>query len=487
LRQVLYSHVQKLSLAYHDRKQTGDLISRVTSDIDSIQSFITSGLLGVLVDSMTLIGMVCVMFYINWRFTLIALSVAPVLFLVVYSYTRRIKKASREVRKKEGEIVSVIEEVLSSIRVVKAFAREDYELRRLEEESLENVEIALRARSLKAKLLPLVEVIVAVGTCLVLWFGVRMVLADNLSSGSLIVFILYLGKMYKPMQDLSKMADSYSKASVGFERIREVLDTDHEVKDLPGARPAQHFKGKIEFEHVGFSYIPDHPVLHNISVRVDQGQVAALVGPTGAGKTTIISLIPRFYEAGSGRVSIDGRDVREMTVKSLRRHIGMVLQDPVLFSGSVRENILYGRPDATEGQVLEASRAAHAYDFIQDLPQGFDTEVGERGSFLSGGQRQRITIARAFLKDPRILILDEATANLDPDSEHLIQAAMKRLVLGRTTFIIAHRLSTVLHAERILVLSAGRVVESGTHHELLAHGGLYRNYHQKQFASAEAG
>src|SRR6266705_3444136 len=244
--------MQRLSLAYHDQKRTGDLISRVTSDIDAIQSFITSGLLGSLINVITLLGMIGVMLYINWRFTLIALSVAPVLFLVVYSYTRRIKKASREVRKKEGEIVSVIEEVLSSIRVVKAFAREDYERRRLEEESLESVEIGLRARGLKAKLAPLVDIIVAVGTCLVLWFGARLVLSGSLSPGSLVVFILYLGKMYKPMQELSKMTDAYSKAAVGYERIREVLETDHEVKDLPGARPAPRLKGKVEFEKVTF-------------------------------------------------------------------------------------------------------------------------------------------------------------------------------------------------------------------------------------------
>ena len=259
LRRTLYSHVQRLSLSYHDHKQTGDLISRVTSDIDAIQSFIASGLLGALVDSLTLAGMVGVMFYINWRFTLIALSVAPVLFAVVYSYTRRIKKASREVRKKEGEIVSVIQEVLTSIRVVKAFAREDYEQHRLEEESLESVEIALRARGLKAKLSPLVEIIVAVGTSMVLWFGARMVLNGGLSAGSLIVFIFYLGKMYKPMQDLSKMTDAYSKAAVGYERIREVLETNHEIRDLPGARPAPPLHGRIEFENVQFGYEPRSP------------------------------------------------------------------------------------------------------------------------------------------------------------------------------------------------------------------------------------
>src|SRR5580698_8808516 len=302
LRRTLYSHIQRLSLAYHDHKQTGDLISRVTGDIDSIQSFIVSGLLDSMINSLTLIGMLGVMLYLNWQFTLIALSVAPFLFLVVFSYTRRIKKASREVRKKEGEIVSVMQEVLSSIHVVKAFAREDYEQKRLEEESLEGVEMGLRARSLKAKLAPLVEVIVAVGTCLVLWFGARMALSGTLSAGSLVLFIWYLGKMYKPMQQLSKMTDAYSKAVVGYERIREILDTDNEIKDIPGARRAPKFRGGIEFDDVSFGYEPATPVLKDVTFQIEPGQVAALVGPTGAGKSTIISLIPRFYDPTCGVV-----------------------------------------------------------------------------------------------------------------------------------------------------------------------------------------
>src|SRR2546427_5324025 len=278
LRRTLYSHVQTLSLAFHDQKRTGDLISRVTSDIDAIQSFITQGLLGVLINIITLAGMVAVMFYLNWRFTLIALSVAPMLFAIVYSYTRRIKSASRQVRKKEGQITSVVEEVLSSIRVVKAFAREDYEVKRLEEESLEGVEIALRARGLKAKLTPIVDIIVAIGTCLVLWFGARLALQGTLSAGSLVVFILYLGKMYKPMQELSKMTDTYSKAAVGYERIQEVLQTDKEVKDLPRSRPAPRFRGQIEFEHVHFYYTQDAPILKDVSFKVEADEESATVG-----------------------------------------------------------------------------------------------------------------------------------------------------------------------------------------------------------------
>src|SRR6266568_2007391 len=305
LRLTIYSHIQKLSLSFHDQKRTGDLISRVTDDIEAIQSFIMNGLLGVLINAMTLLGMVGVMFYLNWQFTLIALSVVPVLFVMVYSYTRRIKKASREVRKKEGDITSVVEEVLSSIRVVKAFAREDYEVRRLEQESLEAVDIALRARSLKAKLTPLVGIVVAVGTGLVLWFGARLVMSGALTAGSLVVFILYLAKMYKPMQEISKMADTYSKAAVGYERIQEIVQTHVMVMDGRRARPAPKFKGEIEFDHVSFSYDTGSLVLKNINLQMRAGEVSALVGPTGAGKTSIISLIPRFYDPEKGVVRID--------------------------------------------------------------------------------------------------------------------------------------------------------------------------------------
>lgn len=485
LRQTLYSHVQKLSLAFHDQKRTGDLITRVTSDIDAIQSFITSGLLGVLVNAITLIGMIAVMFYLNWQFTLIALSVAPFLFFIVYTYTRRIKKASREVRKKEGEITSVVEEVLSSIRVVKAFAREEYEVRRLEERGLEEVEITLRARSLKAKLNPIVDLIVAAGTCLVLWFGARLVLAGTLSAGSLVVFILYLAKMYKPMQEISKMTDTYSKAAVGYERIQEILETEKEVKDAPGAIRATRLEGRIEFDHVSFHYTPERPILKDLNFRVDPGQVAALVGPTGAGKTSIISLIARFYDPVSGTVKIDGTDIRRFRQKSLRQQISFVLQETMLFHAPVWQNIAYGKPEASRQEIVRAAELANASEFIDKLPEGYDTILGERGMTLSGGQRQRIAIARAVIRKTPILILDEPTTGLDSASEKLVFEALDRLMQGKSVIVIAHRLATIQNANTIFVVKDGRIVERGNHEELLERHGLYAELHDLQFRSEE--
>jgi ATP-binding cassette, subfamily B, bacterial len=424
--------------------------------------------------------MVGVMFYLNWRFTFIALSVAPVLFAIVYTYTRRIKKASRAVRKKEGEIVSVIAEVLGSIRVVKAFAREDYEQRRLEEESLEGVEIALRARSLKAKLAPIVQIIVAIGTFLVFWFGARMVLNGALSAGSLVLFIWYLGKMYKPMQELSKMTDSYSKALVGYERIQEVRETDKEVKDLPKAKAAPRFRGKIEFEGVSFSYSPESPMLEDVSFTIEPGQVAAFVGPTGAGKTTIISLIPRFYDPISGVIKIDGVDVRRFQQRSLRQQISFVLQETVLFSGPLWQNIAYGKPDATRAEILRAAELANASEFIDRMPEGYNTIVGERGMTLSGGQRQRIAIARAIIRNTPILILDEPTSGLDASSEKLVYEALDRLMQAKTVITIAHRLSTIRNADVIFVIDEGRLVEHGTHDQLIQTGGLFAELERVQ-------
>ena len=485
LRRTLYNHIQRLSLAEYDKTQTGDLISRVTSDINAVQDFINSALLGIIVNVLTLVGMAGVMFYINWRFTLIALSIAPALFAVVYYLTRRIKKASREVRKKESELVSVVQEVLTSARVVKAFAREDFEVTRFESQSLENVETALEARSIKAKLSPIVDVMVAIGTCLVLAYGARLALSGQISAGVLIVFLLYLGKMYKPMRDLSKSTDTVSKAMVGYERIEEVLDIEARVRDLPRARKAPRFKGKIAFDHVSFSYDDKVPVLKDVSFEIEAGQVAAIVGPSGVGKTTIISLIPRLYDPQAGTIKIDGTDIRSYKLKSLREQISFVLQDTLLFHTSVWENIAYGKPDASPDEIIRAAKQANAHEFIVQLSEGYGTMVGERGVTLSGGQRQRIAIARAIVRNTPILVLDEPTTGLDSSSEQAVIEALERLMKGRTCIVVAHHLNTIRHADVIFVVKEAELVEKGTHDQLLAAGGLYAELYKIQTSEGD--
>lgn len=483
LRRTVYHHIQRLSLAEHEEKRTGDLIGRVTNDIESVQDFVTSALLGIVTNVLTLTGMIGIMFYKNWRFTLISLSIAPILFTVVYFLTRRIKKASRDVRKKESELVSTVQEVFSSIRVVKAFAREDYEQRRFERQSLENVETAMRAQSLKMKLSPVVEVIVATGTCLMLGIGARMVLANQLTPGDLVLFLIYLGKMYKPMRDLSKMANTVSKASVGFERIREILETESRVRDLPRARRAPAFKGKIAFENVSFGYTPDELILNNVSFAVEPGQTAAFVGPTGGGKTTIINLVARFYDPVSGKITIDGTDIREFKIRSLREQISFVLQETLLFYAPVWQNIAYGRPEAKRAEIIQAAETANADEFIREMPQGYDTMIGERGVTLSGGQRQRIAIARAVIRQTPILILDEPTSGLDAQSEQVVFEALERLMKHKTTLVIAHHLATIVHAETILVVKDNQLAERGTHEELLAAGGFYSELYKAQYSA----
>ena len=485
LRRTLYNHIQRLSLAEYDKTQTGDLISRVTSDINAVQDFINSALLGIIVNILTLVGMASVMFYINWRFTLIALSIAPALFAVVYYLTRRIKKASREVRKKESELVSVVQEVLTSVRVVKAFAREDFEVTRFESQSLENVETALEARSIKAKLSPIVDVMVAIGTCFVLAYGARLALNGQISAGVLIVFLLYLGKMYKPMRELSKSTDTVSKAIVGYERIEEVLEIEARVRDLPRARKAPRFKGDIEFDHVSFSYDDKNPVLKDVSFEIKTGQVAAIVGPSGVGKTTIISLIPRLYDPQSGTIKIDGTDIRRYKLKSLREQISFVLQETLLFHTSVWENIAYGKPDASPDQIIRAAKEANAHEFIVQLSDGYGTMVGERGVTLSGGQRQRIAIARAIVRNTPILVLDEPTTGLDSSSEQAVIEALERLMKGKTCIVVAHHLNTIRRADVIFVVKDAELVEKGSHDQLLAAGGLYAELYKIQTSEGD--
>jgi subfamily B ATP-binding cassette protein MsbA len=483
LRCRIYTHAQRLSMSFHDKKRTGDIISTATADVDAIQSAITSGVLDTLYYTLLLIGMSSLMLYLDWRFTLIALAVLPALGIVVYSLTRRIKRTSLDVRGREADLMSTMHEVLASMRLVKAFGREDHERRRFEYQSERIVESTLRARDVKAKLAPAVEIIVAVGSGAVLWFGARHVLDGRLTAGALVVFLLYLSKMYKPIRELSKMTDTYSRALVAFERINNFLAVELEVRDRPGARRAPRFRGTIELDHVTFAYGPssDRPNLVDVSLTIPAGSIAAVVGPTGAGKTTLINLIARFYDPRSGRVLIDGEDVQSFYSESLRERMSFVLQDTLLFRGPVWQNIAYGRPDATRGEIVKAAELANADGFIRELPDGYNTMVGERGVTLSGGQQQRIAIARALVRDAPILILDEPTTGLDAASEALVLDALRQLMRGKTTIMIAHSLTTVQQADQIFVVDHGRLCERGTHATLLAASGVYARLHDRQF------
>jgi len=480
LRLMVYQRIQRLSLAEHGKSQTGDLITRVTKDIDAIQDFIESTLLGIVVNVLTLVGMVALMFYSNWRFTLLGLSVAPVLVVFVYFYSRRVKAAARTVKKKESELMSNVAEKFSAIQVVQAFAREDYEDRRFRSESEENVIAGLQARSIKAKLSPLVDIIVAVGTCVVLAYGVKLITLGQLTTGVLVVFLMYLKKTYKPIKDLSKMTNTLSKASVAWERIQEVIGTESAIRDMPHAREAPPFKGAVEFDDITFGYDEEHLVLRNVTARIEPGQVAAIVGPSGMGKTTIASLLPRFFDPMQGAIKIDGVDIRQYTLKSLRDQISFVLQESLLFRGTIWENISYGRPDADPEETIRAAELANAHEFIMKLPHGYGTMVEERGGGLSGGQRRRIAIARAMVRNTPILILDEPTTGLDAASESAVVEALERLMQGRTCIVIAHHLSTIRNANVIFVVKDAKIVETGTHDELLKNSGVYRELYDLQ-------
>jgi ABC-type multidrug transport system fused ATPase/permease subunit len=486
LRLRTYHHLQQLSLRYYDSHQTGTLLSTITSDVQTIQGFASSSTLGIVVDLFTIVGMLFIMFWLNWDFTLIAIAVTPFMLLLVSRFKKAVKKATHEVRKEQSKIVTVVEQGLQSMRVVKAFGRQELAEEELAEVSQATVDASLKARRVKALLSPIVAITVSLCTAFVLWRGSSLILAGVMTVGALTVFLSYLNKFFKPVQDLATMTNAIAQAAVGVERIRGILDADTIIPERPDAREPQALTGEIEFDHVAFAYSADAPVLTDVSFHIKAGQMVGVVGTTGGGKSTIVSLIPRFYDPTAGAVKIDGVDIRDYKCHALRDQIGYVLQETVLFAGSVRDNIAYGREGVTQEQILEAAKLANADEFIARMPHGYDTVVGERGETLSGGQRQRIGIARAIIRNNPILILDEPTAALDTESERLVIEALERLMKGRTVITIAHRLSTIRDADKIIVLSGGIVAEEGCHDELVARGGVYAELYRIQFNTAPA-
>jgi ABC-type multidrug transport system fused ATPase/permease subunit len=486
LRMRVYEHLQRLSLGYYDTHQVGAILSTITSDVKTIQNFASSGTLGILVDLLTIVGMLVIMFCLNWDFALIAIAATPFLLFFVARFNRAVKKATHDVRKHQAQIVSVVQEGLESVRVVKAYGRQDLEEENLSSVSHATVESALKARKIKAVLSPVVSIVAGICTGIVLWRGTALVLSDAMTIGSLTVFLTYLSKFFKPVQDLAKMGSTIAQTAVGIERVQTILNTDTVIPERPDAREPSTLKGAIEFEHIAFAYDPKEPVLKDVHAKIAAGQFVGIVGPTGGGKSTIVSMVPRFYDPSAGRVLIDGVDLRDLTIQGLRGQIGFVLQDTVLFRGTVRDNIAYGRPTATEAEIVEAAKLANADEFIAKMPDGYNTMVGERGLTLSGGQRQRIGIARAIIRNAPILILDEPTAALDTESEKLVMEALERLMKGRTVLTIAHRLSTIRDAHKIIVLKDGVVAEEGTHDELVAKNGVYAELHRIQAGGGAA-
>ena len=483
LRTRAYHHLQQLSLNYFDTHRVGPILSTLTDDVDTIQDFASASTLGIVTDLLTIVGMLSLMLYLQFDFTLVALAVAPLLLLFVSRIRKAVKAATHEVRRRESDIVAVAEEGLQSIRVVKAFDREDLQERQLAEAGQQAVDAALNARKVKSVVSPIVAVVVAACTALVLWRGSALILAGAMTAGTLTVFISYLASFFKPVQDLAKLTNTIAMASVGVERVGALLDAETSIEEKPDAKEPGQLTGALSFEKVAFSYDEKTPVLRDVTFEVEAGQLVGVVGHTGSGKSSLVSLIPRFYDPSVGTVRIDGVDIRDYKLHELRRQIGYVLQDTVLFRGTVRDNISFGRPDADHDEIVEIAKLANAHEFISEMPQGYDSAVGERGLTLSGGQRQRIGIARALIRNSPILILDEPTAALDAESEHLVMSALQNLMRGRTVITIAHRLSTIRDAHKIVVLEEGRVVEEGTHGKLLALGGRYAELHRIQYES----
>lgn len=481
VREVMFRKFQRMPMAYFDKHQTGETMSYITNDVAAIQSALVDQLIEMVTEGSILIGSLVLMVYLDWKLSLLTLVVIPVVGQAMKIFGSKIKRNGTVIQERMADITSLLQESISAIRVVKSFVRENYEIQRFVRQNELNFQAAMKNVQLTSLLTPTVELLAAISVTFIVWFGGYEVLNDQMTAGALVAFLTYAVNLANPVKRLSRVYGNLQRAMAAVDRVFAVIDLEEPIHDKPDAVRLPEITGRVRLDHVSFEYKKGVPALSDVTLEARPGQMIAFVGPSGAGKSTIANLIPRFYEVTSGSISIDGHDIRDVTVDSLREQIGIVPQETMLFSTTVRENIRYGRLDATDEEVEEAAKAANADSFIRDLPQGYDTAIGERGMNLSGGQRQRMAIARAILKNPRVLILDEATSALDTESEKIVQAALDRLMVGRTSFVIAHRLSTIFQADQIYVIDNGQVKEHGTHEELLGQDGLYSYLYNIQF------
>jgi ABC-type multidrug transport system fused ATPase/permease subunit len=480
-RVLLYDYLQRLSISFFENQQTGEIMSRITNDVNALEDFVTHSVGFLIVDLLRLMGTAIILFVLDWQLALLTLLPVPILAVAMRLFNTRVRPIYRQIRDRLGDINAELQDNISGIRVIQAFGQERYELDRFTQRSTRYYEERVRGIRQWSTFFPAMGFVASLGMVIVLGLGVHHVFNGALTLGGLVAFISYVASFYEPINRLVQVDNTVQQAIAAGERVFELLDTVPEIEDAPDAIELPAVQGAIVFEGVSFRYGTGEEVLRDVSFQMQPGQVVALVGPSGAGKTSIANLIPRFYDPVSGRVTVEGRDLKEVKLASLRKRIAVVLQDTFLFNGTVCDNIVYGKPDASEDEMITAAKAAYAHEFIVNLPQGYETEIGERGVRLSGGQKQRLALARAILTDPRILILDEATSSVDAEAEYLIQQALEKVLEGRTALVIAHRLSTIRHADKIIALEDGRIVEVGDHRQLLAHGGLYSQMYRRQY------